>query len=144
MLEEDSLWKLYKDEIVPSQLDVDPRTKRAIFLGQGSWRYGMLRGKEPLEVDNIIAVSPFNEPVVLFGKFPGSIVLLLNETTTQEPSVVMPDLPMHILAGSVSADDDSMLYTHHFVVSKILETLRILYTGGISEPQMTNMTSTSI
>jgi hypothetical protein len=72
MLEEDSLWKLYKDEIVPSQVDVDPRTKRAIFLGQGSWRYYVLRGKEPLEVDDIIAVSPFNEePVVFLGKFPG-------------------------------------------------------------------------
>ena len=142
--EDSSLWKLYKDEVVPSQLDVDPRTKKAIFLGQGSWRYDLLRGKEPLEVDDIIAVSPFNEPIVFLGKFPGSIVLLLNESMNQEPSNVMPDLPRHILAGSVSTDDDCMLYTHHHEVLEILETLRMLYTGDIPEPQITNMTSTSV
>lgn len=144
MLEEDSLWKLYKDEIVPSQLDLDPHTKRAIFLGQGSWRYDILRGKEPLDVDDIIAVSPFNEPIVCLGKFPGSILLLLNETMNQEPSKAMPGLPKHILAGSVSADDDCILYIHHFEVSKISETLRMIYKGDLPEPQITNMTSTSV
>jgi hypothetical protein len=141
----DSLWGLYKDEVVPTQLEKDSgTTKRAIMVHQGSWRYDLL--VEPrLVYDDIVAVSPFDEPVYFLGVVPGSIVLLMNKTLNANATPFLPKLPQYILAGTVNDDDSQVeLYCHHFELSIILEELDKVYPGFKPDVITTNLTSTNI
>ena len=141
--EPDSLWAVYRDHVVPSQLEVEPGVNRAILISQASWRYDLFAGEN--EYDDIVAISPFNEPVFYIGALPCETVLRLNETMngnmTQNYYQV---LPAYILSGRVIPGAECELYTHHFELTSILDNLATLYPQGSFEVQTTGITSTTI
>jgi hypothetical protein len=121
--------------------DVD----RAILVGQGSWRYD-LYGGNGLTYDDVIAVSPFNEPIYLVGTVPGRVILELNRTMNGgngTTAAYYASLPEWILAGRVHPDRDCELYGHHFGLPAVQEALRRIY-PDLGDPTETNLTSTTI
>lgn len=145
MDDSNSLWRLYRDEVVPHELVQDGTVNRAILVSQGCWRYD-LYGGDDLTYDDVIAVSPFNEPVYLVGTIPGHLILKLNEMMN-DPNVssliYLEVLPEWILAGQIRHDQDCELYAHHFGLPKIQDTLRKIY-PDLGDATETNLTSTSI
>jgi hypothetical protein len=142
--DEDSLWGLYVNEVIPTQFMADDPS-RAIFVSQTSWRYNLF-GQRDVELDDIIAVSPFNEPIYFLGTFPGSVVLKLNETMNQEQSQELPLLPQYILAGSVYPESEEVkLYAHESGLAAIIAELKTLHDGNVGEPEVIDgITSTTI
>lgn len=149
---DDSLWRLYRDEVVPHelQLHAPPDTQgthvhRVIVAGQGSWRYDLYGGNE-LTYDDIIAVSPFNEPMYRVATVPGHIVETLTGTMNNASDTpYYSSLPAYILAGTVDPHKDCELYAHHFGLSSIQDTLRQVYPEWDETDSLEiNITSTSI
>jgi hypothetical protein len=142
--EEDSLWRLYRDEVVPTQLGEGRSTHRAILVHQGSWRYDLLEGDD-LVYDDIVSVSPFSEPVYLVGKMLGSLILRLNRTLNFNATPFYNTLPEYILAGTIDPNKHCELYCHHFELDDIIKELKRLNSNLILDPvAMINLTSTSI
>jgi hypothetical protein len=141
----DSLWKLYKEQLVPTQFLPRELSKRVILVGQGSWRYDLL-GLDNLQVGDIFAVDPFNETIYYHGLVPEGVVLALNATLNQYPPIAPPYLPAFILAGDdirTGGDERIKLFTHKFKADEIHTELKKLYPAA-SEPEMTNMSSTTL
>jgi hypothetical protein len=146
MADENSLWRLFAEEVVPRELVQDSTVPRAMFLGQGSWRYDLV-GRNDLTLDDIIAVSPFNHPIYLVDRIPSDIILQLNATMNdraKDGDRYYNPLPAWILAGDISADQEGCeLYTDSYSLSKFHDTLQQLY-PDLGEPIPQNMTSTTI
>jgi hypothetical protein len=153
MARDDSLWRLFVDNVAPHQLlkrrrdDDDSTAQRAMLLPQSTWRYD-LYGRNDLTYDDVIAVSPFNDPIFLVGTVPGHFILELNRTMNDDSSVrYYSPLPKWILAssgeGPIDPDQDCELYGISFDVPSIQEALRKLY-PDLGEPIEQNVTSTSL
>ena len=150
MTNDNSLWKLFQEQVAPHQLlkkdDKKSTTCRAILIDQGSWRYDLYGGNN-LAYDNIIAVSPFNQPMFLIGTVPGKLILELNTTMNEESTPEQQyynTLPAWILTGDIDdPEQDCELYSRHFNVPPVQESLRKLY-PDLGEPIELNITSTSI
>ncbi|KAG7349600.1 calcineurin-like phosphoesterase [Nitzschia inconspicua] len=141
MTNENSLWRLFAEEVVPRELGGD--IPRAMFLGQGSWRYDLLGGNK-LTLDDVIAVSPFNQPLYLVGRIPGEVILQLNTSMNDHASDrYYSPLAAWILAGHVPAGQECELYTDSYSLSHFHDTLRQLY-PDLVDPIPQNMTSTTI
>jgi hypothetical protein len=142
--EEDSLWRLFRDEVVPTQLGEGPSTHRAILVDQGSWRYDLLGGDD-LVYDDIVSVSPFSEPVYLVGKMFGSLILRLNRTLNFNATPYYNTLPQYVLAGTIDPNEHCELYCHHFELDGITKELKRLDSNLVLDPvAIVNLTSTSI
>lgn len=141
--ENDSMWAVYRDKVVPTQLERDPSANRAILVSQASWRYDIFEGENLY--DDVVAMSPFNEPVYFIGKMPCQVVLSLNETLNKQATENFYEmLPAYILAGTVEPDGDCELFSHHFELIDILQQLTLLHPGVSHIPEPTNLTSTTI
>ena len=141
--EPDSLWAVYRDHVVPSQLDTEPSVHRAILISQASWRYDLFVGENTY--DDIVAISPFNEPIFYVGSLPCETVLRLNETINGNmTNNYYQVLPAYILSGRVISGEECKLYTHQFELTSIRENLATLYPQGRFEAQATGLTSTTI
>jgi len=143
--EVDSLWAVYQNQVVPSQLETDDSIHRVIFISQASWRYDLFAKEN--SYDDIVAVSPFNEPIFLVGTLPCDIIVKLNYTMNHNLTTpnYLTVLPAYILSGTVILGVDCELYTHHFELDSILEHLSILYPPTDQfEVQTTSLTSTTI
>lgn len=139
----DSLWALYRDFVVPTQLDIDTDTNRAILLSQGSWRYDLFAGENAQ--GDIIAISPFNETIFSIGRMPCQMILSLYDMLNNNTGPNFYEaLPAYILSGTVISGEECELYTHHFELQSILNGLVILQPDSESTVTMTNLTSTSI
>jgi 2',3'-cyclic-nucleotide 2'-phosphodiesterase (5'-nucleotidase family) len=86
--EKDSLWGLFRDRVVPSQFEGG----KVVFLGKGSWRYDLLAGV--VRVDDLFAVSPFNETLYEWKGIPSEVIATLEETMNKFHSA----LPSYILS----------------------------------------------
>jgi hypothetical protein len=145
MTADNSLWRLFADEVVPRELISDSNVHRVMFLGQGSWRYDLV-GRNELTYDDIIAVSPFNQPVYLVAKLSGELVLQLNATMNDnalESDRYYNPLSAWILAGHVQIDQECELYSDSYSYSHFKGTLMQLY-PELGDPIPQNMTTTSI
>jgi 2',3'-cyclic-nucleotide 2'-phosphodiesterase (5'-nucleotidase family) len=145
MTHDNSLWRLFADEVVPRELVKDSVVHRVMFLGQGSWRYDLV-GRNELTYDDIIAVSPFNLPLYLVAKLSGNAVLQLNATmndNASEEDQYFSPLPAWILAGHIEVDEECELYSDLYSYSHFKDTLKQLY-PDLGEPIPQNLTSTSI
>jgi hypothetical protein len=140
---DDSLWRLYREQVVPTQLQQESPTNRASLLSQGSWRYDLFGGGIVV-YDDMVAVSPFDEPVYFVGKFSGSTVLLLNKTMNKDATPFYNTLPAFILSGTVDPNQDCELYCHHFELENITEALLKINSDMAFSPVTTNLTSTNI
>jgi len=176
MAHEDSLWRLYRDEVGPhamatARLLVDgDATKttsttmaskpdhRRLFMSQDSWRYGLYGGKH-LTYDDIVVVSPFNEPIYRVSVLPcssiGELEQSMNANTTD---VFYSPLPAWIVSAAITADgqdsgsgnDTCELYVNHFGLSRVYNGLQSMSNPAEIEnttawdPIETNLTTTSI
>lgn len=117
--EADSLWRLYRDEVIPKMFphigdiltegegandsgNID--RPLAMVLSKESWRYDVY-DNSTLVVDDINAVAPFNDTVVYMGTFPGSIILkVCAELNKHLDHQWMSMLPNYILIGDIVID----------------------------------------
>ena len=92
---EDSLWRLFVDNVVRSQFE----DTAVLFIGQGQWRYDLIAGGN-VTLDDVIAVAPFNETLYVIDNVPLEAVIALNRTlnnVTEEWT--LPVLPNYIMAS---------------------------------------------
>ena len=181
MAQEDSLWRLHRDEVGPHVLataqlldDADASSAsglaaatnhrhRCLFMSQDSYRYGLFGG-DHLSYDDIIVVSPFNEPIYRVAILPCSTMRQLNEIMNDGSTVDFYNtLPSWIMAmddgGStmgahasepsgnnaslaveepIPVDGVCELFVNHFGLSRVEQglqkTIRAESSGGDSGP----------
>jgi hypothetical protein len=180
MVHEDSLWRLCQDEVGPHALATlqfvgDSTTatatsiaggganhRRVLLLSQDSWRYG-LYGGDHLTYDDILVVSPFNEPIYRVSVLPCSSVLQLNQSMNANTTdSFYSSLPAWILSGqrdsknlndgsgsNIDTNADCELYVNHFGLSRVQTGLQAIANRAENEtlpwdPIETNLTTTSI
>eukprot|EP00968_Pinguiococcus_pyrenoidosus_P024999 scaffold5321_cov267-Pinguiococcus_pyrenoidosus.AAC.2 len=74
---EDSLWRLYADEVIPEAL-FEGDTSKVLFQGTGSLRYDLYAGD--VLVDDIVTMSPFADKFYLVATgVPGNDVLAIQD-----------------------------------------------------------------
>ncbi|KAL3905391.1 MAG: hypothetical protein SGILL_009696 [Bacillariaceae sp.] len=126
--DKDSLWKLFRDEVVPkvfasrkTEEQMEEDLPIAMMLSKGSWRYDIFNNAS-LIADDIMVVAPFNDTVVYMGAFPANVILQVNATINKEQVLYgtwRPMLPDYILIGEVIEEDPAStsryhLYSHDF------------------------------
>ena len=72
-----------------------------------------------VELDDVVKIAPFMEPVLYLGKIPSWVIFRANTTlNTYSHKNKVPD---YILAGDIEADGDFDFYTQSYSVGDILE-----------------------
>jgi hypothetical protein len=137
----DSLWKLYQDEVVPSQLFQEDNYK-AMFITSDSWRYDVRSGpvdgraSNQMTIDDVVAVAPYNEPIYYIGDVNGWTLKKMNSSLNTYS--VKKTLPDWVLAGDVKDIDHAYkVYSHEANVPWIkkelerlnVKTFKMLKTG---------------
>lgn len=105
--DEDSLWRLYLDHVVPSTI-TQHNSSRVFVQSTGAMRYDLFEGETSR--DDLIAVSPFNDTIFqvcagLKGSEVGAILDLLND----EGFSVVPSLPPFLSTADLAADRKLLL-----------------------------------
>jgi 2',3'-cyclic-nucleotide 2'-phosphodiesterase (5'-nucleotidase family) len=129
---EDSLWKLWTDHVIKTQIfkHNDPSV---MMVSSNSWRYDVLGSakKQAMTLDDVVAIAPFMEPVVYIGKVPDWIVRRMNSSLNTYSMMAHAEIPDYILVGDIEAekredDDEYDFYTHEFNVPEIVADLKRL------------------
>ncbi|GAX17871.1 hypothetical protein FisN_18Hh075 [Fistulifera solaris] len=135
-----SLRNFFIQEVVPNVLP----GKHALMLDKGDLRYDLLKGK--VRLDDIIAVSPFNDTLYYWKDVPGSVILQLNESiNVQQDTSFLPLLPSYILAPSETIVPSTRyeLMTSEFEVPSIREALVAIFPNAV-EAKPTELTATQL
>jgi len=156
----DSLWGLYRDQVVPKIFKGDRVMKAiedevtdddlpsAMLLPKGNWRYDLYTNSS-LVVDDVYTIAPFNDTVVHMGIFSSDVLLEANQTLNKHSYGKLPD---YILVGDLvgsSATDSSggtryHLYTHEFDAKQLQSALKKLAPSETVEIRKTEITSSLI
>ena len=180
----DSLWGLYRDQVVPQVFSVqhamatieggetekdkeEETLPMAMLLQKGDWRYD-LYSNASMVVDDVYAISPFNDTVVHMGTFSSDVILEANKTLNHKHSGMLPSfILIGDLVGSSSSSSSSSsldssssmtrytsastantkyhLYTHKFGVGNLQTALKkIVPSHETIEPRETGYTSSLI
>lgn len=160
MVYENSLWALFRDAVGPYALATVakksnttlPPSNRALFMSQDSWRYGLYGGNH-LTVDDIIAVSPFDEPIYKVSVLPCASIQELKRRMNDDglSEYYLDKVPAWIVAEhQVSVDSaDCELYVNRFGLDRVQTGLNEM-TQARGEPDVewkqveSNITTTSI
>ncbi|GAX24521.1 hypothetical protein FisN_18Lh075 [Fistulifera solaris] len=135
-----SLWGFFINAVVPSVLP----GKHALMLDKGDLRYDLLKGN--VRLDDIIAVSPFNDTLYYWKDIPGSVILQLNESmNVQHDTSFLPLLPSYILAPSETIVPSTLyeLMTSEFEIPSIREALVAIFPNAL-EAKPTDLTATQL
>jgi hypothetical protein len=146
---EDSLWRFFRDYIVPGVFGVD----EVLFIGKGMWRYDLYGGD--ITLDNLLSVSPFNESFHVWENVPGRTIYDLNRTgnniTTPAGTVnppFMPELPEFILCPGEKFDPNGgpyYLVTNAFESKQIEALLSLVDPAFVDrQPSVMNLTTTQL
>lgn len=124
--QEHSVWHLFLQQVVPSQLSLKPTTKVAYIQGSGAFRYDLMKGV--VTVNDVIAVAPFQDHVELLVKhMKGSdLRRLLQETSAIVNVKQNTVLPRYVSTVTLETVHDSMSYdlvTAGFDVSALCDIL---------------------
>jgi 2',3'-cyclic-nucleotide 2'-phosphodiesterase (5'-nucleotidase family) len=130
--EEDSLWGLFRDRVVPSQFEGD----KVVFLGKGVWRYDLLPGE--IRIDDLFAVSPFNDLLYEWKSIPSEVIVMLNTSMNANSQYVLSPTKPFVPVGRVYD-----LITDSFEVSRIQSVLQDIYPNATSPVALTDITTTS-
>lgn len=134
-----SLWRLYRDEVVPKMFFDRGHEDAVMFLDNGAWRSD-IHSCAPIIVDDMITVAPFNDTIVHLGQFPGNVILEMNTTLNIHGSY-LKKLPSYILIGPIDDPDQTFdLYVHDFALDGIVKELENL--GQTVNLEKTDLTST--
>ncbi|KAL3918053.1 MAG: hypothetical protein SGARI_007566 [Bacillariaceae sp.] len=120
--DEDSLWKLFRDEVIPkvfgsrkTEEQMQKDLPMAMLLSKGTWRYAIF-DTTTLITDDIAVVAPFNDTIIYMGSFSASVILQINETINSRESKYgtwRPMLPDYILVGDVINDAGNSKTMYH-------------------------------
>mmetsp|Transcript_13815 Transcript_13815/g.20980 ORF Transcript_13815/g.20980 Transcript_13815/m.20980 type:complete len:736 (+) Transcript_13815:3-2210(+) len=123
----DSLWKLFIEQVVPTQLFSKYGGNNNIFIqGNGALRYNLFKGN--ITLNDLISASPFNDTLYLVGDaIKGEDII----NALGEPNYVDPDskygLPYFVFAGAGNllkySDGYFRVFTDGFNVNYITEQL---------------------
>lgn len=99
--ESDSLWKLFLEEVIPTQLS--RHNSSIVFFGNsGDFRYDLFGGE--VIVDDVYAVSPFNDTILqVVDNIPGIDLLKVLDALSFMKNRYRPTFPM--LMPSIAIDD---------------------------------------
>eukprot|EP00980_Cylindrotheca_fusiformis_P005754 scaffold1194_cov127-Cylindrotheca_fusiformis.AAC.31 len=142
--DEASLWRLFRDEVIPKTFFVDEKKGSIMLLQNKSWRYD-LRSNAPLTVDDIMAVAPFNDTIMHIGSVPGHAILQLNVSISGEPFSWSGLLPKFIMIGTVDDEDELFdFYIHDFNTREIIEGLQMIIPDSSFVAKTTPFSSTML
>jgi 2',3'-cyclic-nucleotide 2'-phosphodiesterase (5'-nucleotidase family) len=131
-----SIWKLWQDHVVKTQIFAPNNPKSVMMVTSDSWRYD-LRGSgtgDAMTVDDVVAIAPFMEPVVYVGKVAEWIVRRMNNSlNTDSHHALVPD---YVLAGDVEASGDYDFYTHEYNLPEIVAELTRLHAENLKPKRM--------
>lgn len=123
--DDNSLWKLWKDHVVKTQI-FEKDTDRVMLVSKQTFRYD-LRGRginkhdnDAMTLDDVIAIAPFMEKVIYVGDVPDWMIRRMNNTFNSfSYHNIIPD---YVLAGDLEemkTAETYQLYTHEVDVPKI-------------------------
>mmetsp|Transcript_12917 Transcript_12917/g.31415 ORF Transcript_12917/g.31415 Transcript_12917/m.31415 type:complete len:849 (-) Transcript_12917:68-2614(-) len=122
---QDSLWKLWRDHVVPSQIFTKGQNQ-VMLVGKRSFRYD-LRGSgkhDAMTLDDVVAIAPYMENVMYVGDVPDWMIRRMNNTfNTFSHHNIVPD---YVLAGNideVATVDSFQLFTHEGDLDRIVTKL---------------------
>lgn len=144
---QDSLWGLYRDQVIPKiffssrqtmvaieeeAMNDDDDLPMAMLLSKDAWRYD-LYNTATLTVDDIMAVAPFNDTIVHLGEFSRKVIIKANQTLNRpsdgDNMAWLPELPNYIFVGSLDGFDNNTkyhLYSHDHGSETVQKVLRRL------------------
>jgi len=144
MHEDNSLWKLWKDHVVKTQIFQKDKD-RVMLVSKQIFRYD-LRGRgsnkhdnDAMTLDDVIAIAPYMEKVIYVGDVPDWMIRRMNYTfNSLSYHNIIPD---YVLAGDledVKTAETYQLFTHEVDVLKIKSKLekfnfrnfKLKYTGN--------------
>ena len=106
----DSLWGLFKDQVVPQVFDSHKNGESdvALLLSKNSFRYDLLANAEKKQLirDDIVAVVPFNDTLIYLGDIPGNYISQVKKILDNPHDPYYDALPNYILAGNVTNNKD--------------------------------------
>jgi len=152
-----SMWGLYRDEVVPkvfkeqkilqgfeNEIAPEEDLPYAMLLPSGNWRYNLYNNASVV-VDDVYAISPFNDTVIHMGVFSPETILALNQTMNHKKSGHLPSL---VLVGDLVGKDYSTkkhhLYTHEFGMANMKKSLEKIAPSEKVEITKTKITSSLI
>jgi hypothetical protein len=145
----DSLWGLYRDEVVPKMFFDRIQNGKdgpgsVMFLKKDSWRYDLF-SQSKLLVDDITAIAPFHDIVYYMGEIPGKYIMELNVTMNGRHDSYYNSLPNYILIGSILDEDRHYkLFTHDFNVPEVQAAMEKIIKPDKLNPVSTEYVSTMI
>jgi hypothetical protein len=136
----DSLWRFFSENVVPTQFDSDA----VVFMGQSYWRYDLLGGGD-MRLDDIVAVSPFNESFVSWEEVSGDVIASINRSLNAVNSSYLPLLPNYVMAsaGPFQVTGTFRLITNRFEAATIQDAL-ISIDPNFRAAEIMNLTATEI
>jgi hypothetical protein len=136
----DSLWRFFSEKVVPTQFEANV----VVIMGQTYWRYDLL-GDGDMRLDDIAAVSPFNESFVAWEEVPGEVVSAINRTLNAANSTYLPLLPNYVLSSAQPFQETRpyRLVTNRFEAGKIQDAL-LAINADVGDAQHVNLTTTQV
>ena len=140
-----SLWGLYRDEVVPSQLFNEQTRKILIQNRETSLRYDLYQGN--ITLDDIYVVNPFNESLYLVAEsLPAAVIHALNDSLNSGNSSItsLPQLPEFIIIGTLDDGERYQLYTIGFDLAAVQTELQIQLGDTLITPLKTEISATQM
>jgi len=140
----ESLWNLYCNEVVPHVMpfrgpNAGDGNPKVVIQDNGAFRYNLYARE--LVLDEVIAVSPFNDTMFVYSGISGSTLIALNQTLNKDASAWVSELPSYIMCPSAAPeapqpgtpDGTDFLYdlvVAEFAKPSIEAALRKVWPGG--------------
>ena len=107
--QQDSLWGFFCHHVIPhvfpwkTDAAVHNGNPKVAMMDKGSWRYDLFARE--LILDEVFAVSPFNDTLFMFPGIPGSVITQLNsDLNINGPGKWMVELPEWVMCPSPASD----------------------------------------
>mmetsp|Transcript_121331 Transcript_121331/g.181243 ORF Transcript_121331/g.181243 Transcript_121331/m.181243 type:complete len:698 (+) Transcript_121331:133-2226(+) len=113
-----SMWDLWRNHAAREQiLKRDPWS--VMMVSKDAVRHDIRGSLGDIELDDVVAIAPFMEPVLHLGKIPSWVIRRANNTlNTASHHKNVPDF---VLSGDIEADGDYDFYTQTYSLHAILE-----------------------
>jgi Calcineurin-like phosphoesterase len=136
----DSLWRFFAEKVVPTQFEADA----VVIMGQAYWRYDLLGGGD-MRLDDIAAVSPFNESFVSWEGVPGEVVSAVNQTLNAANSSYLPLLPNYVLSSAEPFQESRpyRLVTNRYEAGAVQDAL-LAINANVGDAKHMNLTTTQV
>jgi hypothetical protein len=129
MFQEDSIWKLYMEEVIPKQFTKGDPSK-IVMVSSSAFRYDVKGSDSGMTLDDVVAIAPFHESMVYVGEIPVFTLRKMNSSLNTLSMHSM--LPEWVLIGDLEAlgntnQEKYKLYTTGFNQHEIVNELKRLY-----------------